>query len=153
MSGNDLAAVVVTITAVAATTVLVGAAWALLRALRHTRQLLEVVNREAAEALVSLQAAADEARHELGRVDGLLNRADSISATLEDASRLSYLAVSSPVIKAAALASGVRVGARRLRQGPGSAPLPFSDDGRQPPDEGSGRRSDRARRRSRRKEG
>ncbi|MEA3216106.1 MAG: hypothetical protein QOJ19_2262 [Acidimicrobiia bacterium] len=153
MSGTDLAAVVVTIAAVAATTVLLGAAWALLRTLRRTRQLLERVNREAAEALVSLQAAADEARHELGRVDGLLDRADSISATLEDASRLSYLAVSSPVIKAAALASGVRVGARRLRQGPGSTPPPFSDDGRQLSDEGSKRRSDRAARRSRRREG
>jgi hypothetical protein len=152
MSGTDLAAVVVTIAAVAATTVLVGAAWALLRTLRRAGQLLEGVNREAAEALVSLQAAADEARHELGRVDGLLDRADSISATLEDASRLSYLAVSSPVIKAAALASGVRVGARRLRQGPGGTPPPSSDGGRQPSDEGPKRRSKRAPRRSRGRE-
>lgn len=129
MSGADLAAVVVTIAAVAATTVLIAVSLNLLSTVRRTRRVLEGVNREAAPALVSLQSAAEEARHELGRVDGLLDRADTISATLEDASRLRYLAVSGPVIKAAALASGVRVGARRLRQGPADSAAPPASDG------------------------
>jgi hypothetical protein len=138
VSGTDLAAVVVTIAAVASTTLLVVVSLALLSTVRRTRRVLERVNREAAPALVSLQAAAEDARHELGRVDGLLDRADTISATLEDASRLSYLAVSGPVIKAAALASGVRVGARRLRQGPENSPPPPP-----PGPEGKRRRSTR----------
>ena len=117
MSGADLAAVVVTIAAVAACTVLVISAWALLRTLRQAGNALERVANEAPVALADLRRAAVQADEELGRVDGLLDRADRVSGTLEDASKLAYLAVTNPVIKAAALASGVRQGARRLRSG------------------------------------
>jgi hypothetical protein len=124
MSAGDLAAVVATIAAVSATTVLVVAILATLRTLRQARQVLERVDAQATAALADLQAAADDASEGLVRVDGLLDRADALSSSLEDASRLTYLAVANPVIKAAALASGVRQGARRLRQGPEPEPLP-----------------------------
>jgi hypothetical protein len=114
----DLVAVVVTIAAVAATTALVTLCLALGRTLRAAQQTVERLQARSAPALDAIAEAARQAEAELGRVDGLMDRADSISATIEDASRLGYLAVANPVIRVAALAAGVRHGARRLRLGP-----------------------------------
>jgi hypothetical protein len=115
MSAGDLAAVVVVIVSVAATTVLVLAAWWLVRLAAGLREAALELAELTREAAAELDALTVEARAELGRADALLTRADGISATLEGASRLTYLAVSNPVIKAAAVANGVRRGARRLR--------------------------------------
>ncbi len=122
MSALDLAAVVVVVAAVAAVTLAAVAAVALLRATRELRRAAAALTHAALRAGAELDALTDEARRELGRADGLLERADRISATLEGASRLTYLTVSSPVIKAAAVASGVRRGARRLREAPSAHP-------------------------------
>jgi hypothetical protein len=118
VTASDLVAVVVTIAAVAATTVLVTISLALARTLRAARATVEQLHARAVPALDAICVAAGKAEAELGRVDGLMDRADSISATIEDASRLGYLAVANPVIRVAALAAGVRQGARRLRLGP-----------------------------------
>ena len=56
------------------------------------------------------------ANAELERVDGLLGTAESISGTVDSASRLLYLAFSNPVIKAMALASGTGRAARSFRR-------------------------------------
>lgn len=51
------------------------------------------------------------------RVDELLDRAESISTTVDSASRLTYLAVSNPLIKVVAVAAGAGRAMRRLRRG------------------------------------
>ena len=53
---------------------------------------------------------------ELERVDILLGTAESISSTVDSASRLAYLAFSNPVIKAIAFASGMAGATRRMRR-------------------------------------
>ena len=62
-----------------------------------------------------LNTALDQANAELGRVDGLLDKAESIGGTVDSASRLAYLAFSNPVIKGLALATGAAKAAKALR--------------------------------------
>jgi hypothetical protein len=111
---TEFVAVVVTIVAVVAAAAIVVLVWMLGRAVAQVRaaalRLAEVADATAAE----VRRLTSEAHSGLARADGLIERADSISATLEDASRLTYLAVANPVIKAAAVASGVRRGAGRF---------------------------------------
>ena len=51
---------------------------------------------------------------EVDRVDDLLDTAETISATVDSASRLGYLAFRAPVIRTVALGKGIGRGARRL---------------------------------------
>ena len=118
LSGADLAALVATIGAVVAAVVLTFASFRVIAQARRLRALMDRLTGEVADALVDLVDVAERADGELTRSGQLLDRAEDISSTLQDASKLTYLAVSSPVIKAAALASGVREGARRLRRTP-----------------------------------
>lgn len=122
MTATEVAAVVAIIVAVAAATIACGVAWSLARATRQLRAAATALGAEAADVVDDLRRVAREAEIELGRAEGLLERAEGISTTLEDASRLTYLAVSSPIIKVAAAANGVRRGAGRLRRGPAPEP-------------------------------
>lgn len=121
MSALDLAAVVVVVVTVAAVTLAAVATWSLLRAARELRRASVAVQDAARAASAELDALTNEVRGELVRTDDLLARAEGITSTLEGASRLTYLAVSAPVIRAAAVANGVRRGARRLRDQSGYA--------------------------------
>ncbi|MBK5223342.1 MAG: DUF948 domain-containing protein [Acidimicrobiia bacterium] len=115
MSAGDLAVVVVTITSVAAVVVLLFAAWSLLRVVGSLRDTVEQLQLETVPAVAELRRAATQTNVELERVDRLLDRADAISTTVDSASRLTYLVVSNPLIKAMAFASGTSRAARRLR--------------------------------------
>jgi hypothetical protein len=68
-------------------------------------------------AMEELAATARNANLELQRVDTLIDSAESISGTVDSASRLAYLAFSNPVIKAAAFGAGTSTALRRLRRG------------------------------------
>jgi len=59
---------------------------------------------------------------EVERVDGLLDTAESISATVDSASRLGYLAFRAPVIRTVAVGKGIGRGARRLVGRPATGP-------------------------------
>jgi hypothetical protein len=63
-----------------------------------------------------IRETVGSANIELERVDNLLGTAESISSTLDSASRLAYLTFSNPVIKALAFASGTGRAARRFRR-------------------------------------
>lgn len=116
MTGSDVAAVIVSITSVVTVVVLVIAVNAITRTLKELRETLEALRTEAQPAIAELHRAAETATHELGRVDGLVDRAESVTATVDSASRLAYLATANPVIKAMAAAEGTRRAARRLRK-------------------------------------
>jgi hypothetical protein len=125
MTVTEFVAVVVTVVAVAATTAIVALAWMLSRAVAQVRRAALHLAEVAEVTATDIRRLSLEAHSGLARADGLIDRADSISATLEDASRLTYLAVASPVIKAAAVASGVRRGAGRFgRLRPSRPPVP-----------------------------
>ena len=68
--------------------------------------------------VADLRAAVDHATTGLDRVDELLDTAESISTTVDAASRLTYRAFSPPLIGAAAVSAGIGRFVRRLRGGP-----------------------------------
>jgi hypothetical protein len=63
-----------------------------------------------------MHATLGQAGAELQRVDGLLGAAESISSTVDSASRLAYETFSNPVIKVLAFSTGTRRAARRFRR-------------------------------------
>jgi hypothetical protein len=115
VSAIDLAAVVAAVVSLVAVGVLTFATVAVLRALRELRSLIEAVRTEALPALADATAAVVDTRAEVERVEGILDAAEAVSSRIDGASRVAYLALSKPVIKTAAVATGTRRAARRLR--------------------------------------
>lgn len=119
MSGGEVAAVIASVALVVAVVALLFALAALTRTLRTLRTAVEDLRRESLPVLSDLRTTVSTANAELGRVDTLLTTAESVSATVDSASRLAYLAFSNPVIKALAIAGGTGRAARRLRRSRG----------------------------------
>ncbi len=115
MSAADLAAIVVTVCAVAAVTGLLITMISLRSTLHDLREAARVLTDEAVPALTSLRVTLDRADDDLDRLDGLLGTAEAVSSTVESASRVTQAAVTNPAIKAAAFLSGARRTAGRLR--------------------------------------
>ncbi|MGH9178784.1 MAG: DUF948 domain-containing protein [Acidimicrobiales bacterium] len=116
MSAGEVAAVVAAVaSALLAVGVLFGLA-SLTRTLRTVRATVEELRRETVPLLTDLRATVEQANAELVRVDGVLERAESIGSTVDSASRLAYLVFGNPVIKALAFAAGTSRAARRLRR-------------------------------------
>ncbi|HVN51007.1 MAG TPA: hypothetical protein VMT43_06215 [Acidimicrobiales bacterium] len=114
MSAGDLAAVIVSGVVIAAIVVTAVAASSLLRTLRELNTTLARVQREALPMMGELRDTVSAAGAEVERVDELLDTAEAISATVEGASRVGYLAFRAPLIRAVALGRGIGRGARRL---------------------------------------
>ena len=115
MTGSELAAVIVAITSVVAAVLLVIAIASLVRTLRTLRETVEELRAEAVPALAGMRTTVDTANDELERLDGLIDRAESVTATVDSASRLAYMAASTPVIKTMAFSAGASRAARHLR--------------------------------------
>jgi uncharacterized protein YoxC len=117
VTGGEVAAVIAAVALVVAVVALLFALASLTRTLRALRSAIEDLRRETLPVLNDLRTTVGTANAELVRVDGLLTTAESVSATVDSASRLAYLAFSNPVIKVLALATGTGRAARRLRRG------------------------------------
>ncbi|HEX2701513.1 MAG TPA: DUF948 domain-containing protein [Acidimicrobiales bacterium] len=116
MTTGEVAALIASL---AALVLAVGSLFALAslsRTLRSARGAVEELRREAVPLLANLRVTIDQANAELVRVDGVMERAESISSTVDSASRLAYLAFGNPIIKAMAIAAGTSRAARRLRR-------------------------------------
>jgi hypothetical protein len=116
MSAADLAVVVVTLLSVVSVLALLVALQLVWRALRELRMALADFHEKATPLIAELEATVGEANLELDRVDQLIGSAESISATVDATSRLAYKALSAPMIKTVALASGTSKAAKRLRR-------------------------------------
>jgi hypothetical protein len=114
VSAGDLAAVIVSVVVIGAIVAIAVATSALLRTLRELRATLEVVRGEVVPLVGELRDTVSAAGGQVDRVDDLLDTAEAISATVEGASRVGYLAFRAPLIRAVALGRGVRRGAGRL---------------------------------------
>ncbi len=121
MTAGDLAAVLVTLVVFAAFVVLLLVTQGLLRALRDLRRSLGELRRETVPLLAELRQTVASAGAEVERVDDLLDAAETISATVESVSRLSYLAFRAPVIKTVAFWRGIGRFLRRLTGGGAAA--------------------------------
>jgi hypothetical protein len=115
MSGSEVAAVVVAVTAGIALTVLAFVVVHLLRTVRQLRATVDQLRTESLAVVDELHEAARVARVEQDRVDNLLRSAESVSGTVDSATRLAYLTVGSPVVKGLALATGANQAYRRFR--------------------------------------
>ena len=116
MDASDTAAVIVACASVLALAVMVWAIVALTKTLRLLQESVEEMRRETLPMVAEMRVAVGQANAELERVDTLLGTAESISSTVDSASRLAYLAFSNPVIKAIAFASGTAGATRRMRR-------------------------------------
>lgn len=94
-----------------------------------------------APAVEELRSAAAAAVGEVERLDDLLDVANAVGDRLDTATEATYRALTSPVIKGVALASGTRRVAQRLSGRPGApaAPVPATNGS----GTGNGRRSRR----------
>ncbi len=137
MSTGALAAVVSLAVAVAAvgSVVVVVAAVRTLAHMRTTltsvRTAVEELRREGVPLLTDLRGVTRQLSDELARLDTLLDTAESIGDNVDSASRLTYMAVANPVVKAMSLATGASKALRRLR-GKGADQLPGTPDGAGP---------------------
>jgi hypothetical protein len=114
VTAGDLAAVLVSITAFAAFVVLIVSAQSLLRSMRELRRSIDVLREETVPMIDELRGTVRDAGTEVERVDQLLDAAESISATVDSASRLSYLAFRAPLIRLVAFFKGLGRFLRRL---------------------------------------
>ena len=115
MSASDLAAVIVAAASVVAVVLLAVGVAALLRTLRALREVAHLLRTETVPVLDDLRDTVDAANGEIERLDQLVTTAESVTGTVDSASRLAYIAMANPVIKGVAFASGTAKAARRLR--------------------------------------
>jgi hypothetical protein len=115
MSATDLAAVIVAGCSVVAVVLLAVALVALVRTLRAMRDVAHLLRTETVPVHDDLRDTVDVANHEIERLDRLVTTAESVTGTVDSASRLAYIAMANPVIKGVAFASGTAKAARRLR--------------------------------------
>lgn len=116
-SAGDAAAVVVTAVCALSVGLLLWAVVSLRSAVRDLRAAAAQLRDEAVPALAAARRTIEAAELELDRMDGLIHAAETVSSTVEGASKLAYDTFSTPVIKAVALTSGAGKAAKRLRQG------------------------------------
>ncbi len=118
MSAAEVAALVVAVSVAMATVGLLVALGALLRTLADARRAMHDIHAQAVPLLGDLRVAVRQANDELDHRRRILTAADSITTTVDSASRLAHQALANPVVKGAALATGVVRGVRRLRERP-----------------------------------
>ena len=123
MNAGDLAAVVVTIVSLGATALLTIAVLSLLRTMRDLRVVLDTLHDQTVPLVHDLRITIDQAGVDLERVEGILDSAERITHTVDSASKLTYRALSPPLIKTVSLMSGLRRAGRRLRGRPAPAAL------------------------------
>jgi uncharacterized protein YoxC len=116
MTATDVAAIVVAIASVVGVVLLVLALVAISRTLTTLRLTIEQMRRETVPVLTELQRTVTTANTELEKLDDLLDSATSVSATVDSASHLAYLAFSNPIIKAMAVATGAAKASKALRR-------------------------------------
>ena len=117
MTAGEVAAIVASVALVILAVGLLFALGALSRTLRELRTSVEQFRTEAVPLVGQLRGTVTQANAELERVDTLLGTAESIGATVDSASRLAYLFLANPIVKALAFGAGSTRALRRLRRG------------------------------------
>jgi hypothetical protein len=130
MTAGELVLVVATVLCSLGFTALVVVLWRVLEALRCVRVEVASLREETGPLLAELRVSTDEARsamtiarQDLDRFDRVMGSAEAISDAVSTSGRVARAAFSTPVIKAAALATGTRRAVRRLRTQPVSRSL------------------------------
>ncbi len=106
MSAGEIAGIVAAVSVAILVVGVLLCLGAMLRTMAELRRTVEQFRHSAVPLLGEVQTVVRQASYELGKVDTVLDRADSIAGTVDSASRLSYRAFSTPVIKTMAFATG-----------------------------------------------
>ena len=124
MTAGDLAIVLGTVLCSIGFAALIVVLLRVLDTLRSLRAEVESLRHETRPLLAELQVSADaaratmhEARHDLDRFDRVLGSAEAISDAVSGGGRVARVALSTPIIKAAGIATGTGRVVRRLRGG------------------------------------
>jgi uncharacterized protein YoxC len=107
-----------TVASVAAAILVVGVLFAvgsLIRTLATVRVAVDDVRRAAVPLLTDMHSAVRQADGELVKAETLLETAQSLTGTVDSASRLAYAVLANPLVKVLAFASGSNRALRRLR--------------------------------------
>lgn len=115
MTATDLAAVVAAVTSLAVVAVLAVMVTRLARAVTEVAATLETLRDQTLPALEAATDAVRRAGQETERVSDIIDAAEAVSSRVDGASKAAYVALSRPVIKTAAAATGAQRAARRLR--------------------------------------
>lgn len=116
LSAVELAAILVGVVSIFATVLLCVVSYVVIRTMLALREAVDGLVEDTEPVLVDLRDTVGVANKELVRADGLLDVTESISTSVDQASRVAYLALSNPVIKTMAFASGAGRAARKLRK-------------------------------------
>lgn len=121
MSASELALLVAVVLCVIGFTALVVVLFRLVQSLRDVqdelavwRERTEPLLADMRESTLDARDAVVDARRDLDRFDRVLGSAEAISEAMTGTSRLARTALSAPVIKVAAIATGTSRAARRL---------------------------------------
>jgi hypothetical protein len=123
MSAADVAVLVAAGAAAVAAVAGLVAVVVLGRRVRDMRRLVDDLRGETVPLLREARVVVEEAATEMVRVGDVLGSAESVSATVDSASRLAYRAFANPVVKVLAFGTGTGAALRRLvgRSGPDGA--------------------------------
>jgi len=116
IKSGDVAAIVAAAVSAATIVVLLIVLASVVRTMKTMRVMLEELRSQTLPLLEQARTTVGQATAELERVDTLLGTAESISATVDSASRLAYLTFSNPLIKVLAFFTGTSRAFRRLRR-------------------------------------
>jgi len=123
MTAGELAVVLAAVLCCIGFTALIVVLMRVLDTMRALRGEVVSLRQETGPLLVELRASTvaakatvDEARDDLERFDRVLGSAEAISGALSGSGRVARVALSTPVIKTAALATGTSKAVRRLRR-------------------------------------
>ncbi len=107
MSAGEVAAMIAAVSVGIAVVGLLFTMAAAVRALTMFRRSLEQLTRQTLPLIADMHAGVRQANAELVKLDTVLDTAESISTTVDTASRFAYGAVANPLVKAMSTGTGV----------------------------------------------
>ena len=117
MTALELLTVLCAVAVLALAVVLTVLCGQVLAAARRLTAAADAFEQEAVPAVVEFRGLVEAAADDLEQLDQVVEVAGAIGARVDSATDLTYRALTTPVIKGVALASGTRRAARRLRGG------------------------------------
>ncbi len=121
MTAADVVVLVAAVVACLAAVVSVAAAAILVTQVRRLESAVEALRNDAVPLVGEARQVAGEAALELERVGRVLQGTESVTATVDSASRLAQRAFANPLVKVLAIRAGAASGLRQLRE---PAPTP-----------------------------
>jgi len=113
-AAGSVAVLVAAVAAAVAAALSTAAALALRGRSRELQRLVEQLRGEAVPLVREARVVVEEAATEMVRVGDVLGSTESVSATVDSASRLAYRAFANPVVRVLAFATGLSTAGRRL---------------------------------------